>query len=117
MSQNELVSNSYSQKKYLGWNDLDVKANREWMRKDSAMRWELAQIEAAGPDWEKQAEQAADAAAAAPPAAGGMGAAPMGGAPPAFGPEPAGEAPLPGPDAAAPTDAPVPPAGPDAPAA
>lgn len=51
LSQNESVSPTYAQKKYLGWSDIDVKANREFMRKDAEFRWELAQIEAGGPKW------------------------------------------------------------------
>jgi hypothetical protein len=113
-SQNELVSNSYAQKKYLGWSDLQIKANREWLRKDSSLKWELGQIEAAGPEWDKM--PAAGAPGAEDPM--GMGApgggAPLGGgAPPEFGPGPGGDIGAPGEapaePAAEPPAAPAPP--------
>ena len=114
LSQNELISNTYAQKKHLQWSDLEVKANREWMRKDAAFRWELAQIETAGPEWKKAQELAAQQPQ--PGAPGAMGA-PMGGAPPAFGPPPGGEGlppvegEIPGAPAGAPALPPVPGAG------
>ena len=55
LATNEFVSDTYAQKKYLGWKDKDILANREFMRKDAEMQWELAQIQAAGPDWKEQA--------------------------------------------------------------
>lgn len=51
---NEFVSATYAQKKYLGWKDKDVLANREFLRKDAEMQWELSQIGAAGPNWKEQ---------------------------------------------------------------
>jgi hypothetical protein len=51
MSANELISNTYCQKKYLDWTDNDVVANRAFLKKDKELAWELAQIEAAGPNW------------------------------------------------------------------
>jgi hypothetical protein len=112
MTQNEGVSNIFAQKKYLKWSDTEVKANREFLRKDKELAWELAQIESGGPNWREQLE-----AQAADPAAGGAapGAAPMdtggglGAPPPAFGGpaetgmEPAADAPV---DAAPPEDTP-----------
>jgi hypothetical protein len=112
MTQNEGVSNIFAQKKYLKWSDSEVKANREFLRKDKELAWELAQIESGGPNWREQLE-----AQAADPAAGGdaPGAAPMdtggglGAPPPAFGGpaetgmEPAADAPV---DAAPPEDTP-----------
>jgi len=62
---NEFVSATYAQKKYLGWKDRDILANREFLRKDAEMQWELAQIQNAGPSWKEQAaigELQADAA-------------------------------------------------------
>ena len=41
-----------------------------WMRKDAALRWELAQIDAAGPNWREQQEALAQSAQAA---GGGLG--------------------------------------------
>ena len=51
----EFVSATYAQKKYLGWKDRDILANREFLRKDAELQWELAQIMAAGPTWKEQA--------------------------------------------------------------
>ena len=75
LSQNESVSKTYAQKRYLGWTDNEIKANREFLRKDKEFQWELAQIEGAGPTWQSnpQAPVSADAAAGsseAPPAFG-----------------------------------------------
>ena len=52
---NEFVSATYAQKKYLGWKDRDILANREFLRKDAELQWEIAQIMAAGPTWKEQA--------------------------------------------------------------
>lgn len=111
LASNESISPTFAQKRYLGWTDIEVKANREFLRKDKELRWELAQIEALGPNWKEalaaQAEAGAAGAAgpegAMPPAGGGGGGG--GGMPPPFtggaaGPEPvggeAGGAPEPG---------------------
>ena len=83
------VSQTYAQKKYLGWTDLDIKANREFLRKDKAFNWELQQIENLGPDWKEQIKAQAEAMGGAgseagggmPPAGGGGGG---GGMPPPF---------------------------------
>lgn len=98
---NDSVSQTYAMKKYLDWSDNEIKQNREWLRKDKQLAWELAQIETLGPNWREQLQSQADAGGA--PAAGGDmsgGGAPMdlgGGveAPPDFGgPAPeAGETP------------------------
>jgi len=66
LTSNESISKGYSQKEYLGWTDEQIKANREWLRKDAALQHELEGIRSGGADW----------------AAGG-GAAPMGGSAPA----------------------------------
>ena len=88
MSQNESISNVLAQKKYLKWTDEEVKANREFLRKDKELNWELAQIEAGGPNWREQFDAAAagvDAGGgAAPPVGGDMGGG-LGAPPPAFG--------------------------------
>jgi len=91
LSQSEMISPTYCQKKYLGWDDRDVLANRQYMRLDREFNWELAQIEAMGPGWKEQLE-AATAAAAAPVESGGDIAGDFGGgggAPPEFGGGPA----------------------------
>ena len=66
LASNEFVSATYAQKKYLGWKDRDILANREFLRKDAELQWEMSQIAAAGPAWKEQAvagEVAGDAAA------------------------------------------------------
>jgi hypothetical protein len=67
LASNEFISPTMAQKKYLGWSDKEILANREFMRTDSSFRWELAQIEAGGPNWQ------ANLANAAEQAAGGFG--------------------------------------------
>ena len=54
LASSEFISTTYAQKKYLGWKDKDVLANREFLRKDAEMQWELAQIQSAGPNWKEQ---------------------------------------------------------------
>lgn len=51
----DLISRTYAQKKYLGWSDPDILANREFLRKDTEFKWELEQIAASGPFWKEQA--------------------------------------------------------------
>ena len=51
LASNEFISGTYAQKKYLGWDDKEIKANREFLRKDMEFQWELSQIGAGGPDW------------------------------------------------------------------
>ena len=58
---NEFISVTYAQKKYLDWKDRDILANREFLRKDAEMQWELAQIQANGPMWKEQLAAAAEA--------------------------------------------------------
>jgi hypothetical protein len=115
MASNEYVSPTFAQKKYLGWTDVDIKANREFLRKDKAFRWELAQIENGGPDWKEAMSAQAGAMGGAeaggeaggggggmpPPFVGGpaataggeSGAPPEGGAPPEMGAAPEGASP------------------------
>ena len=71
---NEFISVTYAQKKYLGWRDRDILANREFLRKDAEMQWELAQIQAAGPMWKEQLAAASDAGADAELGGEGAGA-------------------------------------------
>ena len=92
LASNESISPTFAQKRYLGWTDIEVKANREFLRKDKELRWELTQIEQFGPNWKEMAAQQAQAAqaggeAGGPPPAGGGGG---GGMPPAFTGGPAG---------------------------
>jgi hypothetical protein len=79
-TQNESIAKSYSQKYYLQWSDEQMKENREWLRKDSAMLWELSQIQNMGPNWREQmaaqagvAPEGGDMAGGAPELGGGGG--------------------------------------------
>lgn len=122
-TQNELISKLYSMKKYLGWSDEDIKANREFLRKDKELQWELEQIAAGGPNWRASyqagaaAEGGAEGGGATPPSFGptppGLGGAAGEVAPEGEAPAPEGEAPAPG----GPAPAPAAPAAPPAPAA
>jgi hypothetical protein len=118
MVQNESISKTYAQKKYLRWNDQEILANRAFLKKDKELEFELAQIQANGPMWKTGGESVEGQSLAA---GGGGGALPTGEgapitnappagegeAPPAFGPAPAaggggGEAPAPAPAPATP---------------
>lgn len=115
-TQNDFISKLYSMKKFLGWSDEDIKANREFLRKDRELQWELEQIAAGGPNWRANYKAGAGGAT-------GEGAAEQAGTPPAFGPTPGGaggeagappegEIPAPegAPEVAAGAEAPAPPA-------
>jgi hypothetical protein len=109
LATNPFVSATYTQKKLLGWSDVDIKANREFLRKDKELEWELNQILNGGPNWRDQLTPASGEAptggeaspqgGATPPAFGGPAAAPGGEAPP---PEAGAEAAAPGGEAAPP---------------
>jgi hypothetical protein len=91
ITQSDLVSKTYAQKKYLGWSDTDMMANREFLRKDRELLWELDQITNNGPNWrEVGATQPGQAGQGEAPASGGGS---FGGGadrtPPEFGPGPA----------------------------
>jgi hypothetical protein len=90
ITQSDFVSKTYAQKRYLGWSDTDVMANREFLRKDKELMWELAQIENNGPDW-REVSALTGGAAGAPGQEGGAGV--PAGTPPAFGPAPTETAP------------------------
>lgn len=87
MATGEYVSNTFAQKKYLGWKDVEVKQNREWLRKDKELAFELAQIETMGPNWEEMAAAQAEGQAMAADGLGAVGGAlpPVDGEPPEFG--------------------------------
>jgi hypothetical protein len=75
---NPSIAPSYAQKYYLGLNDDMMKENREWLRKDSALKWELAQIEQMGPNFREQLAAQAGVVpggegGALPPSGGGGG--------------------------------------------
>lgn len=80
-TQNDFISKLYSMKKFLGWSDDDIKANREFLRKDKELQWELEQITAGGPNWRSTYATGQESAA---------GATGEGSTPPSFGPTPTG---------------------------
>ena len=104
LSQNEGISNTWAQKKYLHLTDDEIKANIEWKRLDATLAWELQQIGQSGPGWKKKFEQEQNmeadlmnqisgeggggAAGGLPPDLGGAGG-------PAGGEMPGGAAPMP----------------------
>jgi hypothetical protein len=51
LASNPTISPTYLQKKILGWSDIDIKANREFLRKDKEFEWELNNISQGGPNW------------------------------------------------------------------
>jgi len=90
ITQSDAVSKTYALKKYMGWSDIEILANREFMRKDIGFLWELEQIKTGGPNWRENV-QTAPVPGGELPAVGGGGAGPA--IPPAFGPPPSGPAP------------------------
>ena len=80
---NPSISQTFGQKKLLGWTDIDIKANREFLRKDKELEWELQQILTGGPNWREQL--AAPGTQPVAPEGGGAGAPPGAAPPPAFG--------------------------------
>jgi hypothetical protein len=54
ITQNDSIAKSYAQKYYLELSDDVMKENREWLKKDAALQWELAQIQNMGPNWREQ---------------------------------------------------------------
>lgn len=85
MANNPKVSDTISQKKYLKWSDQEISENRAWLRKDAAFTFELAQIEAMGPNWREQMQAQADAMDVAPGGAAPAGGVAAGSALPEFG--------------------------------
>jgi hypothetical protein len=91
-TQSEAISKSYAQKYYLDMSADQMKENREWLRRDAAMAWEIAKITEMGPNFREQlaAQQGTAGAEAgegggASALGGGGGGAPGGEAIPAFG--------------------------------
>jgi len=88
LASSEFISNTFAQKKYLGWKDKDILANREFLRKDAELQWEIAQITNSGPNWMENV--VVDGAGEAGGDATGLGAPPAGGGEiPSFGGGPA----------------------------
>ena len=99
LAANDFISNTWAQKRYLDWSDIEVKANREFLRKDKELLWEMMQIEQAGPNWREQmVNTAGEAAAGGDEMGGGLGGAgsaiPNPQTPPEFGPPPEGGGPM-----------------------
>ena len=89
MSQNEGVANSYAQRYYLGYNDAQMAENREWLRKDAELQWEVERIRTEGPDFYDNQDALGEAEAdinGGGGAGGGSGFTPE--TPPDFGPGP-----------------------------
>lgn len=96
LTQSGKISTTVALKKIMGWRDSDILANREMLRKDKELEFELAQIQALGPNWKEQLLKQAEAGAP-PGGAEGLGGEPFGGGgggggglPPSFGGGPAG---------------------------
>jgi hypothetical protein len=53
-TQSEAISKSYAQKYYLDMSADEMKENREWLRKDAALTWELGKITEMGPNFREQ---------------------------------------------------------------
>lgn len=50
-TQSDAIAKSFAQKYYLDWSAEQMKENREWLRRDAAMKWELEQIGSQGPNF------------------------------------------------------------------
>ena len=90
-TQSEAMSKSYAQKYYLDMSADQMRENREWLRKDAALAWEIAKITEMGPNFREQlaaqqgtAEGGGEAGGASA-LGGGGGGAPGGEAIPEFG--------------------------------
>ncbi len=95
LTSSELISQTFAQKYYLGLTDEQMAENREWLRKDAALSWEIQNIVSSGPNFRKQMSAMADlenvASGGTPTGfAPGAGSALPGGGelPPEFGPGP-----------------------------
>ena len=71
-TQNASIAPSYAQKYQLGLSDELMKENRDWLKKDAALKWELAQIEQMGPNF-REILQAQAGGGAEGGAAAGLG--------------------------------------------
>ena len=113
IASSEFVSKTYAQKKYLGWKDKDILANREFLRKDAELQWELQQISSLGPAWREQviAQDISGGETPGSEIGGGEfgGGAGPGGTPPPFGGGTAEAVPPPEAEAGAPEEAGTPP--------
>lgn len=53
-TQSEAISKSFAQKYYLDMSADEMMENREWLRKDAALTWELSKITEMGPNFREQ---------------------------------------------------------------
>ena len=74
ISQNDSISKTFAQRHYLNLSDGKISENMEWLRKDAALKWELEQIAATGPNWREHIQAAEDASKAAGEATSSAGA-------------------------------------------
>jgi len=51
ISTNEEISTTFAMKKYLNWKDMDILANRAFLRNDAELAFEIEQIRTNGPGW------------------------------------------------------------------
>jgi hypothetical protein len=109
LTQSDFVSKTYAQKRYLGWSDSEIMANREFLRKDRELMWELDNITNGGPNWAEMGAVGGEASEG-----GGIGGGAPSETPPAFGPGPTGGAEAP-PEETAPAETPAAPAAAPAP--
>ena len=87
MTNDELISNTYGQRYYLKMTDAELAENREWLKKDMALRWELEQIQMNGPQWREQLAQMDSAMDDFDMSGGGLGGGAGGSALPGGGPD------------------------------
>ena len=74
-TQSEAISKSYAQKYYLDLTADQMRENREWLRKDASLTWELAKIAELGPNFREQIalQQGQSAETEGAPLLGGSG--------------------------------------------
>ena len=72
-TQSEAMSKSYAQKYYLNMSSENMSENREWLRKDAALSWELEQIKSMGPNFREQLALQQQTGGASATAGGGEG--------------------------------------------
>jgi len=93
------ISKTYALKKYMKWNDDEILANREWLKKDAGFSWEIDKITTLGKNWKEAMTNGVvpGQEGGAPGMGGGGGGMPPGaGGAPSFGPGPTGRPETPG---------------------
>ncbi len=82
------ISKTYALKKFIGWSDDEIKANREWLKRDAALSWEIDKITTLGSNWKEAMTTGAGPEQGGPQMPGGAGIGPGAGGAPSFGPGP-----------------------------